>query len=191
MSHNTDIGIRIKQRRQELGLSLREVARRAGVSASFLSQVERGESNTSLDSLRRIAEALDVPTLFFLAEEPRADSDEKLVYVLRNGYRPKLNLKDSRVSYEMLTPDLNRQMEVILGRLSPGSGNVARPLKVPTEECIYVLSGCLLVGIGFEEFVLCPGDSVYFEEGSQLNKLACASEDEDAVWLSMITPPAL
>lgn len=193
MSQDTDIpiGLRIKQRRQQLGLSLREVARRADVSASFLSQVERGESNTSLDSLRRIAEALDVPILHFLFEEQRSDNgqSERLVFVLRRGYRPKLNLPDSRVSYELLTPDLNRKMEVILGRLSPGSGNVARQLKVPTEECIYVLSGCLLVGIGAEEFVLCPGDSVYFE-GVQLHKLACASDREDAVWLSIITPPA-
>lgn len=184
------LGERIKARRQELGLSLRDLARRADVSASFLSQVERGASNTSLDSLRRIAEALDVPVMFFLFEErPSSTPGERLVFVLRNGYRPKLNLKDSRVSYEMLTPDLNRKMEVVLGRLAPGSGNVARPLKVPTEECIYVLSGCLLVGIGPEEFVLCPGDSVYFE-GVKLTKLACASAAEDAVWISMITPPA-
>lgn len=185
----TAIADRIKQRRHELGLSQRAVARRAGVSPSFMSQLERGESNASLDSLRRIAEALDVPVLHFLAEEQRPVGDEKLVFLLRNGYRPKLALSDDRVVYELLTPDLNRQMEVILGRLAPGSGNVARPLKVPTEECIYVLSGCLLVALGREEFELCPGDSVYFE-GVQLKKLACASEDEDAVWLSFITPPA-
>lgn len=189
MGSQNEIGARIKQRRQDLGLSLRELARRAEVSASFVSQVERGESNASLDSLRRIAEALSVPAMYFLLEAPQPDtSGEKLVFVLRDGYRPKLNLPDSCVTYEMLTPDLNRQMEVILGRLSPGSGNVARPLKVPTEECIYVLSGCLLVGIGPEEFELCAGDSVYFE-GAALTKLACGSQDEDAVWISMITPP--
>lgn len=194
MTTKNTVGKRIKQRRQEIGLSLREVARRADVSASFISQVERGESSTSLDSLRRIAEALDVPVLYFLSEDPKPDpngasDNQRLVFVLRNGYRPKLDLQDSRVSYELLTPDLNRQMEVIIGRLSPGSGNVAKPLKVPTEEFIYVLSGCLAVGIGQEEFLLCPGDSVYFE-GVELNKLACASEDEDVVWMSVITPPA-
>ncbi len=194
MTTKNTVGKRIKQRRQEIGLSLREVARRADVSASFISQVERGESSTSLDSLRRIAEALDVPVLYFLSEEPKphnngAADNERLVFVLRNGYRPKLDLQDSRVSYELLTPDLNRQMEVIIGRLSPGSENVAKPLKIPTEEFIYVLSGCLAVGIGQEEFLLCPGDSVYFE-GVALNKLACASEDEDTVWMSVITPPA-
>jgi transcriptional regulator with XRE-family HTH domain len=188
MSDQTKIGVRIKQRRQELGLSLREVARRAQVSASFLSQVERGVSNTSLDSLRRIAEALDVPILYFLFEGPEYQAGEGLVFVLRSGYRPKIDLRDSRVSYELLTPDLNRKMEVIVGRLAPGSGNVARRLKVPTEEFIYVLSGCLLIGIGQEEFFLRCGDSVYFE-GVQLNKLACGCEDEDAVWISVITPP--
>ncbi|MGQ9849473.1 MAG: helix-turn-helix domain-containing protein [Aggregatilineaceae bacterium] len=188
MADEINIGLRIKQRRQEIGLSLREVARRAKVTASFLSQLERGLSNASLDSLRRIAEALEIPMMHLLFDDSH-DSGEKLVFVLRAGHRPKLNLRDSRVSYELLTPDLNRQMEVVLGRLSPGSGNVARPLKVPTEECIYVLSGCLKVVLGAEEFVLCPGDSVYFA-GVQLRELMCASEDEDAVWLSFITPPA-
>jgi transcriptional regulator with XRE-family HTH domain len=188
MADEINIGLRIKQRRQELGLSLRKLAERANVSASFLSQVERGESSASLDSLRRIAESLDLPMMHLVFDEKK-DAGEKLVFMLRAGYRPKLNLRDNRVSYEMLTPDLDRGMEVILGRLSPGSENVARPLKVPTEECVYVLSGCLTIGLGPEEFVLCPGDSVYFE-GVPLHKLACASHDQDAIWISIITPPA-
>ncbi len=190
MSTQISIGTRMQARRQVLGVSLREIARRTGLSASFLSQVERGESNVSLDSLRKIAEALDVQILFFLSAEAYSSSDEETVYVLRKGSRPHLSLADNRVAYELLTPDLNRQMEVVLGRLSPRSGNVARRLKVPTEECIFVLSGRLHVGIGGEDMVLESGDSVFFA-GAELHTLTCASKDEDAVWLSVITPPAL
>lgn len=190
MENQVSIGTRMQQRRQVLEISLREVARRTGLSASFLSQVERGESNVSLDSLRKIAEALDVQILFFLSAEAYPGADEATVYVLRGGSRPRLSLADNRVAYELLTPDLNHQMEVVLGRLSPGSGNVARRLKVPTEECIFVLCGELRVGIGSEDLVLRSGDSVYFT-GAELHTLMCASKNEDAVWLSMITPPAL
>lgn len=189
MSEEIDIGKRIRRRRKEIGLSLREVARRADITASFLSQVERNQSNVSIDSLRRIAEALSVPVLYFLSEHSTpADTRAKQAVVVRSGYRPRLDFPSNKVFYELLTPDLNRQMEAIRGRLAPGSGNVARRLSAPTEEFIYVLTGALLIGVGDEEHILHPGDSIYFE-GVQLKRLECASEHEDVIWLSIITPP--
>lgn len=191
MKDEIDVGLRIKQRRQALKLSLRELARRADVTASFLSQVERGLSNTSIDSLRRIAEGLDVPISYFLStgrRDPETNACPSSTVVVRAEYRPRLSLSNSKVTYELLTPDLDCTMEVIRGRLAPGTGNVARKLKEPTEECIYVLSGSLLIGVGEAEYVLHPGDSIYFD-GPGLNKLACASDYEDAIWISVITPP--
>jgi uncharacterized cupin superfamily protein len=91
------------------------------------------------------------------------------------------------VEYELLTPDLSRKMEVICGRVKPGSGNAVRHLREPTEEWVYVLSGALLVRLQAAEFVLDPGDSIYFE-GAQLRALECASTSEDVVWISVFTP---
>ena len=88
----------------------------------------------------------------------------------------------------MLVTDLTRDMEPFLGRLSPGTENVARRLRKPTEEFLFVLAGKLLVGLEENEYILNPGDSIYFE-GYDLQKLACASETEDAAWISVITPP--
>ena len=184
------IGLKIKQRRQELELSLRELARRIGLTASFLSQVERGQTNTSIDSLRRIATALDVPVLHLLSDshtDTAAPAGPKHNPVVRANHRSRLSLPDSHVTYELLTPDLARKMEVFTGRLLPGKENVARPLREPTEECIYVLSGALCVGLDTDEYILYSGDTIYFE-GASLRKLACAS-DEEAVWISIITPP--
>lgn len=194
MVQDTHIATRIRKRRDELGLSLREVARRADVTAAFISQVERGQSNTSIDSLRRIADALDVSLLYFLSNhrpspgEPASSESGSRVFVVRSDCRPRLTLPESRVSYELLVPDLNRQTEVIRGCLPPGSGNVARPLKAPTEECIYVLSGSLLVEVEGESVILHAGDNIFFS-GRGLTRLECASPVEDAVWISVITPP--
>ncbi len=190
------LGQRIKGRRQEIGLSLRELAGKTDLTASFLSQVERDQTNPSIDSLRRIAEALQVSILYFLSEhaQPKelalAPTPVALQYepVVRSTARPKLILPVSGVAYELLVPDLGRKMEAFAGRLAPGTGNVARRLRVPTEEFIYVLAGVLCVGIGNAEHVLHPGDSIYFE-GVTLHKLECASVDQDAVWISVITPP--
>jgi len=203
MSSDADIGLRIRDRRKELEFSVRELARRTGLSASFISQVEHGKTKVSLESLRNIAENLDVSMQFFFTQpEPvisfvqatrpcdEESSDVRTEYspVVRSGCRPRLYFPDSGVSYEMLMTDLNRKMEAIFGKLSPGTGNVARRLRKPTEELVFVLSGSLLIGLDDKEYILNPGDSIYFE-GDDLQKLACASETEDAIWISVITPP--
>jgi glyoxylate utilization-related uncharacterized protein len=108
--------------------------------------------------------------------------------IVRAGSRPRLYFPDLGVDYELLVKDLTHTMEPIFGRLSPGSGNIARRLRKPTEEFIFVLVGKLLIGLEDKEYILNPGDSIYFE-GNKLNILACASEDSDVVWLSVITPP--
>ena len=177
------IGERIRARRQELGSSLRDLARKTGLTASFLSQVETGQANTSISSLRRIAEALNVSIHYLLQEGPKHDP------VVRADSRPKITLSGSKVVYEMLTADAARKLEVLQGTLSPGTDNVARPLRIPTEECVIVLSGALDVGLETEQYTLGPGDSIYFE-GHQLRSLTNHSHDEKVTWISIITPPA-
>jgi transcriptional regulator with XRE-family HTH domain len=199
-----EIGLRIKKRRKELGFTIRELARQTGLSASFISQVEHSKTSVSLDSLRLIAERLDTSIHYFFSDplpeftytaatrtcEDDDESTNVLEYspVVRAGCRPRLYLPDSGVNYELLVKDLTRNMEPIFGRLSPATGNVARRLRKPTEEFIFVLAGKLLIGLDDKEYVLSPGDSIYFE-GYDLQKLACASEAEDVVWISVITPP--
>ncbi len=66
------LGERIRERRKELGLSLEEVAARTQLTASFLSLIERNINHPSLDSLYRIAEALEVQPFYFSADSPPA-----------------------------------------------------------------------------------------------------------------------
>jgi transcriptional regulator with XRE-family HTH domain len=203
-SEQDEIGLRIRSRRNELGFTIRELARRTGLSASFISQVEHNKTKVSLDSLRQIAEQLETSIHYFFSDPlpeisyqtaaaPCEDEIEpthvmKYSPVVRAGCRPRLYLPDSGVNYELLVKDLTRNMEPIFGRLAPGTGNVARRLRKPTEEFIFVLVGKLRIGIKEEEYILNPGDSIYFE-GYDLQMLACASETEDVIWISVITPP--
>jgi transcriptional regulator with XRE-family HTH domain len=76
IGENPDIvGSRIHKRRKELKLSLRDLGDQTQLTASFLSQLERGRSNASIDSIRKICSALGL-TLFSLLSE---DSSEKPV----------------------------------------------------------------------------------------------------------------
>ena len=67
-------------------------------------------------------------------------------------------------------------------------GNVVRRLRKPTEELIFVIAGRMKVVLNEKEYLLDPGDSVYFN-GFDLQELSCASTDQDVIWISVITPP--
>ena len=182
-----DVGRRIRLRRETLGVSLRELARRTDLTAAFLSQVERGHANPSIGSLRRTATALDAKVYYFLSDDDTLEARRHLP-VVRAGRRARLSSPDSVVEYELLTPDLARKMQIICGKVKPGSGNVVRHLREATEEWIYVLAGVLCVRLEMEEYTLRPGDTIYFD-GQNLRAIECASTDEDAVWISVVTPP--
>lgn len=181
LSESATIGLKIRKRRIDYNLSLRDLAASANLTASFISQVERGITNPSLNSLRKIAESLDVPLFYFLSDNAKKSP------VMRRNARPRLEFEGLTVTYEMLTSDLSHKMEAVIGSLESGTGNVVRPLKTPTEEIILVLSGTLKVGLQGEAYILNEGDSIYFE-GSQIIELSCAG-DKKAVWISVITPP--
>lgn len=174
------IGDRIRARRTELGLSLRDLAKKVDLTASFLSQLERDMADPSIRSLRKIADALGVPVLHFLSEVDEPNP------VVRRGGRKKLILPDSRAVVELLSPDLNRKIEMFVTRVPPQERNIAHPLPHPTEECILVLEGSLRVTVNETEYLLETGDSIYFE-GASLCNMSVAG-DEPTVFVSAITP---
>lgn len=179
-------GERIRERRKELGLSLEELAARTGLTASFLSLIERNINNPSLDSLYRIAEALDVPPFYFSADELSA-SPVPSNPVVRHDERVQITFPPGDVTSELLVPNLRSKLEVFISRVQPAAGNVARTPKTASEECLYVIEGTLRVVLDDQEYVLEEGDSIYIH-GFALREI-CAVGDSEAVFLSAITPP--
>ena len=176
-----DIGDKIRNRRRELGLSLRELAEQVGLTASFLSQIERNLASPSLNSLYKISQALDLPLFHLLLTESPSQR------VVRRQERLRLMLPNSKLVYELLTPNLGLPMEVFLVQLEAGEDNIATSLNNPTEECIYVLQGILEIELHDQTYLLGPGDSIYFE-GPQLRRLTTRG-NETLRFISAITPP--
>ena len=176
-----ELGHQIKARRLELGLNLRELAQRVDLTASFLSQIERDLASPSLESLRKISEALDVPVFYFLIEEGTKSP------VVRRNNRLKLTLPASGLIYELLTPDLTRRMEIFIAELEPGDDIAAVPPGQYAEECIYILQGQLEIQLGEDVYLLGSGDSIYFE-CPLLRRLAVRG-DQTLRFISAITPP--
>ena len=178
------IGARIRMRRKETGLSLRELGRRTSLTAGFLSQLENGHVSPSLDSLQRIATALEVPMFFFL-ETKGALPDP----VVRSGKRRHLYFSETHMGYDLLTPDLTHQMMGLLIRMEPGACRLAEPLSKPTEQWMIVLKGRMRIVIKDKTYLLEEGDSIYYD-GELLSEFASASEAPLEV-VCCITPPAL
>jgi transcriptional regulator with XRE-family HTH domain len=174
----TFLGDRLRARRTGLGLSLSELAAEVGVSASFLSQVER---SPSIDSLARISRALDVPIYYFLVDSPSP--------VVRHDERQILSMPDSSLRYELLCPDLRKSMEAWLARLAPGQVSSAVPLSHSTEEFVFVLQGELEMRVGPHTYRLGPHDSLYYH-GLVPHQFTSVG-DEELVFVSAVTPPIL
>jgi transcriptional regulator with XRE-family HTH domain len=95
-SEGPAIGERLKQLRTAHGISLRELGRRADLSASFLSELERGIVEPSISALKRIATALDVRLEYFFSD-PQA-SEASGYAVIRHGAGRKLTASGSGVT---------------------------------------------------------------------------------------------
>ena len=176
------VGERIRERRKELGLNLRQLAQKTDLTASFLSLVERGHNTPSLDSLRRITEALDVPLFFF-----NQTNGQKAI--VRRDERIKITFPPGNLTCELLVPNLRNRLEMFISRVHPSAGNIARPTRHSSDECIYLMEGHLKVCLRDGEYDLEAGDSIYFH-GSAVREICAIGEDE-AIFVAAITPPVL
>src|SRR5215218_7656372 len=155
------LGPRVRSLREAMGLSLRDLAERSGVSAPMLSQVERGETSPTLAVAARIAAGLDLS----LSQLLRLDEGRHLV-VTRRGRGRKHRRAGHRV--EELTPPLpGQRAELSLHSLDPGAatgGEADPPLHEPgSRETVYVQSGAVVLAIDGDEHELRVGDSVTFD----------------------------
>ena len=174
------VGQRIRKRRLQLGLTLRDLADGVGVTPSFLSYVERDIVSPSLSSLVRIAQELQVPLVYFFLEGRTTSS------VVRPAERPVLRLADSNVSYELLSQYPGRRLACMLAHLQPGTSSFDAPQQHEQEECVLVLSGTLEAQLGSETFVLNEGDSVHYD-GMVPHRFTSIG-DEVTVYLVVISP---
>lgn len=177
------LGDRIKYFRTKINITGRELAARAGVSPSLISQIEQNSANPSIDTLRRIAIALEIP-IVSLFDEPDSSNE----FVLHKGQRKKLRIPESNLVYELLTPDLNGKIEFLWIEIDPGIQTDPVHFTHEGEECVIVLEGQLLVWINETKFVLEKDDSITFDCG-QPHSIANRSNVK-TIFISAITPPS-
>lgn len=176
------IGEKIRHRRKDINMSMKVLAEKTGLTSGFISQVERELAEPSITSLRKIAEALGVAVFYFFTEEKSPG------IVVRKNTRQSRNFAKSHITYELLSPDLNRQMEMFLASLDPGAATCDEPLSHNGEEVTHVLEGNMWIKIGDDEYSLEAGDTIYYI--SSVPHRIVNTGKGILRFISTITPPA-
>jgi transcriptional regulator with XRE-family HTH domain len=176
------LGQQLHSLRKARGLSLRALASEVEVTASFLSQVERGLCSPSLASLRQLARVFEVPVFQLLVELDVGHP------VVRSGERVTIQLPEAPVVYELLSSGTARAIEMFIVRVETPHVNLVRRLSTPTEECLHVITGTMNIEFGNENYTLNAGDSVTCD-GMALVSIMSVT-DEPLVMVVAVTPPS-
>jgi transcriptional regulator with XRE-family HTH domain len=193
-----DIGDRLRSARRGHRLSLRELAKRLGVSPSLISQIETGRAQPSVSTLYAIAAELDVSLdeLLFndgrrgaLNGTPEPSTTEPPVASVPGG--PVQRARDrkqirlaSGVVWERLTTHSETESEFLYVTYEVGGASSPEDAfqRHSGHEWGFVLSGRLRVTIGFDEYELGPGDSVSIDSSAPHRLANVGGRPVHAVW---------
>jgi len=157
-----EIGIRIKNIREEKGLSLDELSKMTGFDVELLSNMEGNKIQPQLGTVIKLSKALDSAFGRIVS-----GVGNKLYSVTRKNERTKISRSTSHkgekqvYTYMSLAPEVKgRHMESLIVQLEE---NPEDDMSVHDgEEFIYVLEGLVALKIGTDSYILEPGDSVYY-----------------------------
>ena len=195
------LGKKIRHLRLKRSLTLKQLATATDLSVSFLSEIERGRSQPSMASLKKIRKALGVSLLTLVergeaGENGSADKTDagqpwvryaRETRLIRPGQRKRLIYPDRPGYYELLTPDLNRQLEVLYFKMESGFETGEFLVDPPGEKCLVVLSGSAEFHVAGEVFILEAGDSLSYPADASIRWKVLG----DQAWEGMliVTPP--
>jgi transcriptional regulator with XRE-family HTH domain len=147
----------LRAHRRARELSIGELAKRAGLSKTLISRLEAGAGNPSVETLWRLANALDVPLGMLIEndEPPRTrliEPDEGPIVVSEGGFLGRLILAEGR----------DHRTEVYELRIAPDVDYRSEAHAPGTEELVVCVSGSVEVGPDGQEVVLSPGGALWF-----------------------------
>lgn len=151
----------IRRIRKSQNITLSDLGEKTGLSISFISQVERGITNPSIISLRKIALVLGT-TLGSFFDEPQLTHGP----VVRKEDRKVLVNKDSRLIYQLLSPNENCRIELLLSRLDITSTSAESPMGHKGDEAALILQGECRIELGGDKYDLKEGDAIYIVENT-------------------------
>lgn len=181
LTDSGSIGEGIRRERRRRGQTLAQMATQVNLTVSALSQIERGASDPSISSLRRIAQAFNVPMFQFLVGTVQRE------IVVRSDRRTKLNFPDRELEYELVSADTSGEFEVLALAIKPGGVTSAEATSHASEECTIVLKGEVVVEVAGQTYTLGAGDSIKIHR--ELPHRIMNQSSAGAELLVIISPP--
>ena len=176
---NSSLGQKIKSIRKDKQKTLKQLAELTGFSISFLSQLERGKSSATLESLKKISVALGVSPGHFFEEATGGQAEDGNMIMAERIAAYGVHYRNLAAGFS--APDF-MPMQVTL---EPGQ-NGGQPITHAGQEFVYVLEGTLTVEVGGELSILTMGQSLFYDAGeshywynrsSQRTVFLCISSD--------------
>jgi DNA-binding transcriptional MerR regulator/uncharacterized RmlC-like cupin family protein len=177
-AESSSISRRLKRLREQLGWTLSVAAERAGISVSYLSNIERGHANASVATLQKLASLYKTNVLSFFGDVLPA---QKMV---RPSERRRL-VTEPGVTIELLALG-QCAMEPHLFRVSPGASS-GGAYTHEGEEFIFMLNGALEIWLDeVEHYMLNAGDSLYFSSTQSHRWMNSGHEDAVMLWCGSV-----
>lgn len=179
-----DISKNISEYRKSKELTIKELASLTGVTSSLLSQIEKGSANPSINTLKQISNALDIPLYKFFINDTPTES-----FVVRKDNRKKIMFaEDDSFAYELLTPNSQGSIEFMLMKIPPKKSSSKELFSHKGEEVAYVMKGSVNLYLMNNVIELNCGDSVKIPPHSN-HKWENVS-DFDCEVVFAVTPPS-
>ena len=179
------VGHRLRTERERLGIGLRELARRVGVSPSLVSQIELDRVNPSVSTLYAIVTELGMTMSDVFGEQAGERVVQRTDGLAESAETRRVIELASGVRWERLTRDSDRDVE-FLYVVYPVGAESCPPNALMTHggrEYGYVTSGTMGVQVGFEEYELGQGGSIAFDSSSPHRLWTVGDEPVHAVWV--------
>lgn len=199
----SEMGDRLRTARRSQGLSLRALADRLGISPSLISQVETGRAKPSVNTLYALATELGVSLDDLLFVDARSGagtgrprpSARPAATVSTTTPADPVQRADSRkairlasgVIWERLTTASAPNVEFIYVTYEVGGASSPEHefQRHSGQEWGYILSGTLGVTVGFDDYVLGPGDAIALDSTAPHRLYNLGDEPVHGIWFTL------
>lgn len=179
MSKREELGRRIKKVRESKKLTLKAIEAAAGISATHVSEIERGKTSPTLGALLRIAGALGKDPAYFIEDEELGE-----VSLVTVADRVRESLPGGAGAMDRLTTSIpGGRLQASYIVIAPGRGHRAAAHTHAGDEAALVVSGLVRFTVGDQSYLLAAGDSIHLDaSASHSYANGSATEQASLIW---------
>lgn len=177
-----ELASRLRKIRKSKYYTINDVAERTGLTASFISQLERGLTSASVATLQRIASELGI-SLSVLFEGIHSEEEQQIETVVTRYHEQKK--LDYGFAIDYVLTDIDATMEVVYNEVEVGGGLTEPYRHESVKKIIFVITGTLEIVIDGEKYILNAKDSITFSGEKPHAWRNVGKETLKLVWILM------